>query len=371
MALQLASHKLDEATCCFMTGSSNPELSREILDKLGVPAKETLQVKRFADGEIYVKIMDTVRGKDVYVIQSTSPPVNDNLMELLLVVSTARRASAKRITAIIPYYGYARQDRKVDSRTPISAADVAKMIEAMGVDRVVSVDLHCGQIQGFFSPTVPMDNLESHIVALDWMMPNIKFSSKVSVVSPDAGGVYRAKKFQEAMMSRGIPNPGLAMLIKHRSRPNQIEKMDLVGAVEGCDCLIIDDIVDTAGTLCEAARQLRLNGATRVVAFITHGLFSGPAVQRITDSELETVVVTNSIVGLNDEKVKACPKIQSVSIGGLLAGAIHSIQYKQSISALWGSKKAAKAPCGALPEKEAPACQAGSMPKAGSPMQEE
>jgi len=259
------------------------------------------------------------------------------------------------------YSRYARQDRKVDSRTPISAADVAKMIESMGVDRVVSVDLHCGQIQGFFSPTVPMDNLESHVVALEWILPNIQFASKVSVVSPDAGGVYRAKKFQDAMMKQGIQNPGLAMLIKHRSRPNQIEKMDLVGAVEGCDCLIIDDIVDTAGTLCEAAKQLRLAGATRVFAFITHGLFSGPAVQRITDSQLECVVVTNSIVGLNHEAVQACPKIKTVSIGGLLAGAIHSIQYKQSISALWGTVKPLPAPEPTL---------ANEKPKAASPMQE-
>ncbi|CAD7923696.1 unnamed protein product [Amoebophrya sp. A120] len=353
--------KLDETNCCFLTGSSNPGLSAKILEKLGVPSKDTLQVKRFADGEVYIKILDTVRGKDVYVIQPTSPPVNDNLMELLLVVSTARRASAKRITAIIPYYGYARQDRKVDSRTPISAADVAKMIESMGVDRVVSVDLHCGQIQGFFSPTVPMDNLESHIVALDWILANIQFSQKVNVVSPDAGGVYRAKKFQDAMMKRGIQNPGLAMLIKHRSRPNQIERMDLVGSVEGCDCLIVDDIVDTAGTLCEAAKQLRLNGATRVFAFITHGLFSGPAVQRIQESQLESVVVTNSIVGLNHESVTACPKIKFVCIGGLLANAIHSIQYKKSISALYKLKPPAAPEASPLPPPV----------KAGSPMQVE
>ena len=230
------------------TGSANRPLAADIAKHLGTTLANA-QVGRFSDGEINIQIKDNIRGKDVYIVQPTCPPVNENLMELLLLISTARRASAKQVTAVVPYYGYARQDRKTASRVPISAADVAKLLETVGVDRIIAMDLHCGQIQGFFSPRVPADNLDGSAVLLEYVIENKTVFSdpnNIVVVSPDAGGVGRAKKFLERLVARGFSGAGLAMIIKQRKAASEIERMDLVGNVTGKDCLIIDDIVDTA-----------------------------------------------------------------------------------------------------------------------------
>lgn len=320
--------KLEDAL--LFCGNSNQPLATAVADRLSTKLGR-VAVKRFADGEVNIQFLDSLRGKDVYLIQPTSSPVNEHLMELLLMISTCRRASAKKITAVIPYYGYARQDRKLSSRVPISAADVARMIEAMGVDRVVAVDLHCGQIQGFFGPRVPVDNLEAQIIGLEYFQH--KNLQKPVVVSPDAGGVYRARKFQEGLLARGYRDCGIAMLIKQRLRANEIERMDLVGSVEGSDVVIVDDMIDTAGTLCEAARELRAKGARRVFAFATHGLFSGPAINRIESSPLEEVVVTDSIKARPE--VLNCPRITSLSISVLLADAIRRIHQKESLNDLF------------------------------------
>lgn len=320
-----------------MLGTSNKELGEAIMSQLNIKAN-ILNVKRFADGEHTIKISETIRGKDVFLVQSSSPPVNENLMELLLSISTCRRASAERITAIIPYFGYARQDRKVESRTPISAADVSSLLCTMGVDRVVAVDIHCAQIQGFFPPHVPMDNLETFPLALDWFVKDNdsrKLGTEVAVVSPDAGGVMRAKKFQAGLIQRGVVNPRLAMLIKHRPAPNQIGRMDLVGDVKDCDAVIIDDMVDTGGTLCEAAKKLKEGGAKRVFAFISHGLFTGPCVDRINGSCLDEVVVTDSIRSVNHENAIKSDRIKYVSLAKMLSNAIVRIQNKDSISELF------------------------------------
>ncbi|CDJ31148.1 phosphoribosylpyrophosphate synthetase, putative [Eimeria mitis] len=229
----------------LFTGTANEHLGSAVAERLSTRLGR-VSVGRFADGEVNIQFLDSLRGKDVYIIQPTSTPVNDHLMELLLMISTCRRASAKKITAVIPYFGYARQDRKMNSRVPISAADVARMMEAMGVDRVVAVDLHCGQIQGFFGPRVPVDNVEAQIVGLDYF--EAKELDKPVVVSPDAGGVYRARKFQEGMVRRGYKDCSIAMLIKRRIKANEVESMDLVGSVEGRDAIIVDDMIDTAGT---------------------------------------------------------------------------------------------------------------------------
>jgi len=322
----------------FMLGTANYDLGKKILKKLNVDS-DLLKVRRFADGEIFMKIDETIRGKEVYLIQSTQPPVNDSLMELLLAISTCRRASAAGITAIIPYFGYARQDRKVESRTPISSADVCNLLVCSGVDRVVGVDLHCGQIQGFFPPRVPMDNLETYPLALEWFLNknNVVLNKNVAVVSPDAGGVYRARKFQDSLVNAGLDkdNVNLALMIKYRPRPNEIGKMDLVGSVQDCDAIIIDDMVDTGGTLCEAAKTLKNAGAKRVFAFISHGIFSGPCCDRITASVLEKLVVTDSIKPVLSDKIAACEKICYVSLDVLLQRAIERIKNKESVSGLF------------------------------------
>jgi ribose-phosphate pyrophosphokinase len=279
-----------------------------------------------------VQVHDNVRGKDVYIVQPTSPPVNEHLMELLLLVSTMRRASAERITCVIPYYGYARQDRKMTARVPISAADVARLLEAMGVDRVVAVDLHCGQIQGFFGPRVPVDNLDAGTVGVAYFAA--KGLVNPVVVSPDAGGVYRAKQFREGLnMQAPALDAGLAMIIKQRPKAGQIEHMDLVGSVENSDVVIVDDMIDTAGTLCAAAANLKANGARKVFAFASHGLFSGTASDRIARSVLEEVVVTNTIP--LKASAKANEKIVQLSVAPLLAEAIKRVHLKQSVSELF------------------------------------
>jgi len=314
----------------LFTGNANISLATDIANHLGMNLGK-ISVSHYADGEVNVMVNENVRGKDVYIVQPTSPPVNETLMELLLMISTMRRASARKITAVVPYYGYARQDRKMAARVPISAADVARLLEAMGVDRVVAVDLHCGQIQGFFGPRVPVDNLDGGTVGVSYF-GDMDLINPV-VVSPDAGGVYRAKKFREALSKKHEVDSGLAMIVKQRAKANQIESMDLVGSVDGCDAIIVDDMVDTAGTLCKAAEVLKEFGARRVYAFCSHGVLSGPAAERISKSALTELVVLDT-VPLSEES-KQTGKITQLSVGPLLAQAIYNIHNKKSISALF------------------------------------
>eukprot|EP01084_Bolivina_argentea_P036541 67589_1 len=328
----------------IFSGSANEELASEIATVLGTQLS-SLKIGRYADGEIGIQILENVRGKDVFIVQPTCPPgVNDNLMELILLISTMRRASVHSITAVLPYYGYARQDRKMRSRVPISAADVARLLESVGVDRVVAVDLHCGQIQGFFGPNTPCDNLDGSVVALPYfaskevgLSPN-----KTVVVSPDAGGVYRAKQFREGLHAMGL-DAKLAMIIKQRESANQVSQMDLVGDVDGCDCIIVDDMIDTAGTLCKAGKELKKRGAKRIYAFATHGLFSGPAIDRINNSCFEKVVVCNTVPIRGKGK---SDKILQLSVAQLLAKAIESIHFRKSISSLFNVRS------GILPHTE-------------------
>ena len=314
----------------IFTGNANKALADEIAKHLRINLGK-ITVGKFADGEVNVVIGENVRGKDVYIVQPTSPPVNENLMELLLMISTMRRASARKITAVIPYYGYARQDRKMTARVPISAADIARLLEAMGVDRVIAVDLHCGQIQGFFGPRVPVDNLDGGMVGISYF-GDMDLVNPV-IVSPDAGGVYRAKQFREALSKKHDVDCGLAMIVKQRAKANEIERMDLVGSVENGDAIIVDDMVDTAGTLCKAADELKKFGARRVYAFASHGVFSGPAPTRIANSALTELVVLDT-VKLNDASA-ATGKIHQLTVGPLLAQAIYNIHNKKSISALF------------------------------------
>mmetsp|Transcript_3609 Transcript_3609/g.7986 ORF Transcript_3609/g.7986 Transcript_3609/m.7986 type:complete len:490 (+) Transcript_3609:197-1666(+) len=315
----------------LFSGNGNMTLSLEIAKLLGVNLGRAT-VSRFADGEINVMIHENVRGKDVYIIQPTCPPVNNNLMELLLMVSCLNRASARRVTVVIPYYGYARQDRKLQARVPISAADVARLLEAMGVDRVIAVDLHCGQIQGFFGPRVPVDNLEGGIVGIDHF--GGKDLHNPVIVSPDAGGVYRAKKFKEGLAYKyGLDDIGIAMIIKQRARAGSVDQMDLVGDVKDCDCIIVDDMIDTAGTLCKAADVLVAKGARRVFAFASHGLLSGPGNDRIANSKLEECVILNTIPSTPQRA--ANEKLVELSVAPLLAQTIFNIHAKRSISALF------------------------------------
>ncbi|KAJ1632947.1 phosphoribosyltransferase-like protein [Pavlovales sp. CCMP2436] len=315
-------------------GTANPELANELSARLGVPLMP-VKIGCFNDGEVAIQLMENVRNSEVYIIQPTCSPVNDNLMQLLLLISACRRASASRVIAVVPYYGYARQDRKERSRVPISAADVARLMESMGVDRVCCVDLHCGQIQGFFGPRTPVDNLWASTIALQYFKSRVD-ADKVVVVSPDAGGVARAKLFKDGLEAVGM-SPTLAVIIKQRVKAGEVGQTDLVGSVQGCDVIIVDDMIDTAGTLCAAANELKQFGAKRVFAFATHGLFNNPAAERIERSSLEEVVTSNSIP-LRDEVAKATTKIRQLSVGKLLAEAIVSIHTGKSVSQLFDVK---------------------------------
>ena len=314
----------------LFTGNSNKPLALDIANHLGMSLGK-IKVGHFSDGEVNVVINENVRGKDVYIVQPTSPPVNETLMELLLMISTMRRASAQKITAVIPYYGYARQDRKMQARVPISAADVARLLEAMGVDRVVAVDLHCGQIQGFFGPRVPVDNLDGGTVGVSYFGDMDLINP--CIVSPDAGGVYRAKQFRDGLSKKHEMEATLAMIVKQRAKASEIERMDLVGSVDGCDVIIVDDMVDTAGTLCKAADIIKEQGARRVFAFASHGVFSGPAATRIANSSLTELVVLDTVP--LSEASQATGKITQLSVGPLLAQAIYNLHNKKSISALF------------------------------------
>eukprot|EP00899_Mesostigma_viride_P001662 jgi/Mesvir1/11497/Mv13851-RA.1 len=321
-------------------GTANVPLAKGIAEALNMHLSR-ISVVRFADGEKHISLLDSVRGRDCFVIQPTSPPVNESIMELFLIVSTMRRASAKSITAVIPYYGYARQDRKSKPRVPISAADVAYLLEAVGVDRVISVDLHCGQIQGFFSPKTPVDNLFGSVVAYPYFH-KLKDIENAVVVSPDAGGVDRAKAFRDGLMKQGMNNVAFAMIIKQREKANEVSSMDLVGSVQGMDAIIVDDMIDTAGTLCKAAELLKSMGARRVYAFATHPVFSRNAMERIQASHgLDGVVVLNTIHHKEEDLAKA-PKIKVLDIAPLLADAIRRISTHESISVLFYSEAEAE-----------------------------
>jgi ribose-phosphate pyrophosphokinase len=307
----------------LVAGNSNRPLAEAIAAYLSTPLTKCV-AKRFADLEIFVEVQENVRGRDVFVIQSTSYPVNDNLMELLIIIDALRRASARRITAVIPYFGYARQDRKVIPRTPISAKLVANLISRAGVDRVLTVDLHAMQIQGFFD--IPTDNL----FAAPVMVRDIRRrfdDSRITVVSPDVGGVVRAR----ALASRiGAP---LAIIDKRRERPGDSEVMNVIGEVSGRVCIAVDDIVDSGGTLCNAATALMEKGACEVHAYITHGVLSGGAVARVSASNLKSLVVTDSI--LPTEAVRVAHNIELLSIAPLVGEAIERTSKEESVSSLF------------------------------------
>ena len=305
------------------SGNSTPTLADAVCEYLGV-SRGAADVRRFSDGEILVEIDENVRGGDVFVIQSTCTPVNDNLIELLLMLDAFRRASAKRITAVIPYFGYARQDRKVAPRVPISAKLVADLITTAGASRVLTVDLHAGQIQGFFN--VPVDNLFATPVVLPYVRERLDHRD-VCVVSPDAGGVERARAFAKHL------DASLAIIDKRRPRANEVADMNIVGDVRDRIAILVDDMVDTAGTLAAAATALRENGARAVLACCTHPVLSGTAIDRLQHSALSELIVTDT-VPLRQEG-QACPKIKVLSVARLLGEAIYRTHHEQSISSLF------------------------------------
>jgi len=307
-----------------LAGNSNLPLANAICDYLGIPLTKA-SVRRFADEEIFVEIHENVRGEDVFVVQSTSAPANDNLMELLICIDALRRASAKRITAVIPYFGYARQDRKPGPRTPISAKLVANIIVEAGADRVLALDLHAGQIQGFFD--IPTDNLyAAPVMAADIQARFPR--GDITVVSPDVGGVVRARA-----LARRLDNAPLAIVDKRRERPGESEVMNIIGSVDGRFCVMVDDIVDSAGTLCNAASALMADGAAGVVAYVTHGVLSGGAVARVEGSALTELVVTDSIH--MPDAVREAEKLRVLTIAPLLAEAMRRIAEESSVSSLF------------------------------------
>lgn len=312
------------STMMIFTGNANPELALKIASHLQIPLGQA-NVGTFSDGETMVEILENVRGKDVFVVQSTCAPANNNLMELLTMADALRRSSAGRITAVVPYFGYARQDRRVRSaRVPITAKVVADMMASVGICRVLTVDLHADQIQGFFY--MPVDNVYSTPILLE----DIKQQqlSEIMVVSPDVGGVVRARA-----MAKRLNDADLSIIDKRRTGPNKSEVMHIIGEPAGRNCIIVDDIVDTAGTLCSAAQQLKNNGAKSVRAYITHPVLSGPAVSNITNSTLDEVVVTDTIP--LSEAARACAKIRVVSLADMLAQAIKRVNVEESVSSMF------------------------------------
>ncbi|AKT42804.1 ribose-phosphate pyrophosphokinase [Chondromyces crocatus] len=307
----------------IFSGNANPALAQEICQVLDYPLGRS-KVSRFSDGETFCVIEENVRGVDCYVVQPTCSPVNDNVMELLIMVDALRRASAGSITAVIPYYGYARQDRKVAPRTPITSKLVADLIVAAGVNRIVALDLHAGQIQGFFN--IPFDHLFAMPALLDQHLRE-QYSRDVVIVSPDAGGVERARAYSKRLGGT------LAIIDKRREKANVSEVMNIIGDVAGKRCLILDDLIDTAGTLVNAANALMNAGAVEVAACATHAVLSGPAIERISESPLTEVVVSNSIP--LQEEAKAAGKFRVVSVARLLAEAIRRIHHSDSVSSLF------------------------------------
>ena len=307
----------------IISGNSNPKLALEVASELGEKIVN-VTVTKFSDQEVFVEILENVRGKNVFVIQSTSAPANDHLMELLITIDALKRASAQTITAVIPYFGYARQDRKVGPRTPISAKLVANILTTAGIDRLLTIDLHAGQIQGFFD--IPVDNLyAAPIITKDI---NTKYKSKdIVVVSPDVGGVVRARNIANRI------NANLAIVDKRRDKANTSEVMNIIGDVRNRDCLVVDDIVDTAGTLCNAAEALKSAGAKSVSAYISHGVLSGPAIKRISESKLSELVITNSIAA--SKQIVDSPNIRVLNLASLIAEAIRRISSDSSVSSLF------------------------------------
>ena len=306
----------------LFTGNANAALAAAVARYLGIEVGKA-EVGTFSDGEVNVEIVDNVRGADCFVLQSTSAPANTHLMELLIMIDALRRSSARRVTAVIPYYGYARQDRKVAPRAPISAKLVADLISVAGTDRVLCIDLHAGQIQGFFN--IPVDNLFATPVLLEAIRD--RNPGPLTIVSPDAGGVERARAYAKRL------DATLAIVDKRRDAPNEAKVMNVIGNVEGCSCVIVDDIVDTAGTLTEGARALQGEGARSVSAAITHAVLSGPAVKRISESPLAELVVTDTVT-LRPEAEQS-EKIHVVSIAPLLGEAIRRINNEESVSSLF------------------------------------
>ncbi len=315
---------MESETLALFTGNANPALAHDIARHLQQPVGRA-SVGRFSDGEVNIEIMENVRGRDVFIVQPTSPPANDHLMELLVMVDACRRASAARITAVVPYFGYARQDRRPRAtRAAITAKLVADMISNSGVDRLLTLDLHSDQIQGFFA--IPVDNVYGSPVLLGevWRQryPNL------IVVSPDVGGVVRARA-----IAKRLDDADLAIIDKRRPRPNESKIMNIIGEVDGKTCVIIDDMVDTAGTLCVAAKALKDEGALKVVAYITHAVLSGGAVDRIATSSLDELVVTDTVP--LSEAARACPRIRQLSVASLLAETIRRIRDEESVSSLY------------------------------------
>jgi ribose-phosphate pyrophosphokinase len=307
----------------LFTGNANPELAKAIARKLGLELGEAM-VGKFSDGETQVEINDNVRGRDVFIIQSTCPPTNDNLMELVAMIDAMRRASAARITAVVPYFGYARQDRRIrSSRVPITARVVADILATAGVDRVLTVDIHAEQIQGFFH--VPLDNVYGTPVIYDYI---VKQELKdLIVVSPDIGGVVRARAMAKLL------NCDLAIIDKRRPKANEAQVMHIIGDVKDRHCIIVDDIVDTAGTLCKAAAALKEHGATKVSAYCIHPVLSGNAIQNIQNSLMEEVVVTDSIP--LSEQAKSCKKIKQLTLADMLSETIRRINNEESLSVMF------------------------------------
>ena len=307
----------------LVTGNSNLKLANDISKYVGLDLSNC-DVKRFADNEIFVEMQENVRGEDVFVIQSTSYPANDNLMELLIIIDTLRRASAKRITAVVPYFGYARQDRKPGPRTPITSKLVANMIDKAGANRVLTMDLHAGQIQGFFD--IPTDNLFAAPVLVEDIKSKLTSNTPI-VVSPDVGGVVRAR-----IIAKRI-GADLAIVDKRREKAGESEVMNIIGDVKGKECFMIDDIVDSAGTLCNASDALIREGATKVYSYVTHGVLSGKAVERVNKSSLTKLLITDTIE--ESDAVKESDKIDVISISSLLGEAIKRISDEKSVSSLF------------------------------------
>mgnify|MGYP001190740066 FL=1 len=304
--------------------NSNKELAEAITSHIGVKLSDA-SIRKFTDNEIFVEINENIRGEDVFIIQSTSHPANDHLMELLITIDAARRGSANRITAVMPYYGYARQDRKTGPRSPITAKLVANLITSAGADRVLTMDLHAGQIQGFFD--IPLDNIFSAPPIIKDMKSKFKDSENLVIASPDVGGVVRARAFAKRM------NAGLAIADKRREKAGESEVMNIIGEVENKTCILLDDIADSAGTLCNAAKALKNNGAKEIYSYIAHGVLSGNALERIQNSQIKELVLTDSIEASTE--VKNAKNIRHISIAPLMGEAIKRINSDSSVSALF------------------------------------